>query len=465
MFHKLVLKSGLNWKRAPKNTVTSTTQIFRKEVTHLICLRDEGQKFDFSRDHNIYTVDYKWVVKSVESKYALPEVDFMIGGPLDKDDDDPLALKVQRKTTIETVIERSQRPQTSRKNNQVMPSSVDENVQPITQTLNETKVEHRESSNISPTDQFISCLRDCLKAEPRGLLDAVEINLCGFKNQQSLSLCKQLISRESGFCAMRISETTTVVVVSQDCPENELNGLRTTLTQKECFCPVVTQSWLIESVKNSKLEPYSNHIVFSIENVSIEEHIVEEEVNQPSLGFVVKKKDRSMVQDRSSTRSKVVPSRDMEVDDIVHLSQSTQRSVNLLDSIQEAAKSYGGRTDSSWTTEDGSNHDSDCEDEEHEDEEAGGEESEENSPEKSISYATQAGVNQNKAPKRSWQVSEVSSQVSELAVPERQERVFIDALSSMAGNYYKTEDGREAKKRMDEANIIAQKMRKTNRRY
>ena len=59
--------------------------------------------------------------------------------------------------------------------------------------------------------------------------------------------------------------------------------------------------------------------------------------------------------------------RDMEVDDIVYLSQSklhpTQRSVNLLDSIQEAAKSYGGRTDSSWTTED-FNHDSDCEDEE-----------------------------------------------------------------------------------------------------
>ena len=58
----------------------------------------------------------------------------------------------------------------------------------------------------------------------------------------------------------------------------------------------------------------------------------------------------------------------MEVDEIVYLSQSklhsTQRSsVNLLDSIQEATKSYGGRTDNSWITGEDFNHDSGCEDE------------------------------------------------------------------------------------------------------
>ena len=262
-----------------------------EDVTHLICLRDEGAKYDFSREHNIYTVFYEWVTKSVVAGYALPEVQFMVGGPLDKDDDDPLRLKVQKQTTsIVSVMEDSQNerePETIKHSS--MSSSHDWNCN-RTQTVPKTK---HYNGQAQKGETFVDCLRRCLQLETASLFDNFEINLYGFKSEP-LNLAKQLIAREFGFCSMKISETTTVVVVSSDCSAKE--NVRQILTESELYCPVVSERWLTDSVEKSKLEPYDPYLVFTLESETNQEHRADEEVQevQPSLGFVVTKKGRSI---------------------------------------------------------------------------------------------------------------------------------------------------------------------------
>ena len=262
-----------------------------EDVTHLICFRNEGAKYDFSREHNIYTVFYEWVTKSVEAGYALPEVEFMVGGPLDEDDDDPLGLEARKLITpIVHVVEESQN---EKKLETIKYSSVSSSYDVncnTTQTVPKTK---HYNGQARKDETSVDRLRRCLQLETASLFDNFEINLYGFKSEP-FNLAKQLIAREFGICSMKISESTTVVVVSNYCTAKE--NVRQILTESKLYCPVVGERWLTDSIEKSQLEPYDPYLVFTFESETNQEHRADEEVQevQPSLGFVVTKKGRSM---------------------------------------------------------------------------------------------------------------------------------------------------------------------------
>lgn len=429
-----------------------------ENVTHLICNREEGTKFDFCRERNIYTVQYSWVEESVKAGYALPEVDFMVGGPLDKDDDDPLRLRPKKRptTTIECVSDQSQES-TDRKDKK--PATSGERCNQIP----------NESNSVDGSQDFVNCLRKCLGNESKNLFDNIEINLYGFKNE-ILSLCKRLIAQESGFFSVKVQESTSLVIASSD---EKKESLKNYLTQNKVSCPVVGERWLTDSLENGRLEPYTPYYLIESQSTpnEMEQRVEDQETSQPSLGFVVAKKDRSMI-------GSLKRAQEMEIDHVEHFEATgSTSSKNFYEVLQESTKSRGGRTSNSRVTDDeemdqgesssqGEEENAEEDENENDDEydDIDEEEDDEDMEGKDKSAGVVYGARVRQHPVN-WSCPLASQIPPQISIPTIDGRVFAKDLNTLSENVYKGEDKRSCLERRKRAEIPIAKRGKGMKRY
>lgn len=297
------------------------------QVTHLICANPVGDKYSVARENNIHTVNYEWLIESVNAGIALPEKNFRVGHPLDDPDDDPFKRELKERLKLKKEEVLSQKPSSNfyAQSTQVVPngshvadvpnfsnSQQVVHMNHLTQTLGRVHVSHAGSSGhvMQKKQQASQSTKSCsqsfkhLLSKKSSLLDNCGVFLSGF-SQDDMIFCKKIVTAADGHVTRQLTDRTTFAIMGPLITEQELNQIKAEIKDKDYSCELITQDWLFVSIETGILEDVKSYAVQMMSHQNVKTQDKKSDDNQPTLGFRVMKRNTS----QSSQKSQKTPDR------------------------------------------------------------------------------------------------------------------------------------------------------------
>lgn len=251
----------------------------------------------------MHCVSYDWVVSSIETGFALPEKDFLIG-PVDEND---ASESVTQSLFNETRFERK-RMSKSRRSDPInhltqevrrfrgngspsdRRSDGSQGLSTLTEGLHVSEVcEEPDDPPVEKESSFTEEYGHLLDDPHDDVFDGLEFSLISCDPEKA-SFMKKLIQSGSGYLQPRISEDVNYVLVGRDELDDEANDLMEQFKANDSSATFVSYKWLIASAEKNTLLDVEEYQFGDIPDDSTPATPAAE---HPNLGFKVTKKDYS----------------------------------------------------------------------------------------------------------------------------------------------------------------------------